>query len=298
MTKREDLRIAVCGGGIGGLCLTIGLLRQNVSCKLYEAASAFAEIGAGVSFGPNVIRAMELIDPQIVRGFEKCQTINGWPEKRDTWFDFRTGEARGTLGGKLASANTHIADVKTGAAGEIGQNSIHRAHFLDELVKLVPPEVPEFGKRLTQISESGDKMLLTFADGTSAEADAVIGCDGIKSRTREILLGKDHEAAHAVFSGKYAYRGLIPMDIAVSTLGDELARNSQMYTGHHGHVLTFPIEKGKTMNVVAFRAKTDGKWEDERWVLPSKKEDMFKDFAGWGESVMSIISVSRMPTHA
>jgi salicylate hydroxylase len=33
--------------------------------------------------------------------------------------------------------------------------------------------------------------------------------------------------------------------------------------GYHGHVLTFPIEQGKTMNVVAFRAKADGKWEDD-----------------------------------
>jgi salicylate hydroxylase len=292
MAQRKDFHVAVCGGGIGGLCLTIGLLRQNVSVKLYEAASAFAEVGAGVSFGPNTIRAMELIDPLIAKGFENCATTNGWPEKKDTWFDFRTGQEKGTRGGVVAAANTHVADVKTRGKGEIGQNSTHRAHFLNELVKLIPDEVPEFGKRLKNIEEKGDKMVLTFEDGTTAEADAVIGCDGIKSRTREILLGIDHEAAHAVFSGKYAYRGLIPMDIAVDALGDELAKNSQMYMGEHGHVLTFPIEKGKTMNVVAFRTKPDGKWDDEKWVLASKKEDMVTDFAGWGDKVTSIISVS------
>ncbi|KFY64282.1 hypothetical protein V496_03354 [Pseudogymnoascus sp. VKM F-4515 (FW-2607)] len=291
MAQRKDFHVAVCGGGIGGLCLTIGLLRQNISCKLYEAASAFAEVGAGVSFGPNTIRAMELIDPQIAKGFENCATTNGWPEKKDTWFDFRTGQEKGTRGGALAAVDTHVADVKTRGVGEIGQNSTHRAHFLNELVKLVPGEVPEFGKRLKNISERGDTMVLTFEDGTSAEADAVIGCDGIKSRTRELLLGQDHEAAHAVFSGKYAYRGLIPMDAAVDALGDELAKNSQMYMGQHGHVLTFPIEKGKTMNVVAFRTKLDGKWEEEKWVLPSKKEDMLKDFEGWGDNVTSIISL-------
>ncbi|KFY19145.1 hypothetical protein V493_08111 [Pseudogymnoascus sp. VKM F-4281 (FW-2241)] len=291
MAQQKDFQVAVCGGGIGGLCLTIGLLRQNISCKLYEAASAFAEVGAGVSFGPNTIRAMELIDPQIAEAFENCATTNGWPEKKDTWFDFRTGQEKGTRGGALAGVNTHVADVKTRGVGEVGQNSTHRAHFLNELVKLIPDEVPEFGKRLKNMSERGDKMVLTFEDGTSAEADAVIGCDGIKSRTREILLGQDHEAAHAVFSGKYAYRGLIPMDAAVDALGDELAKNSQMYMGEHGHVLTFPIEKGKTMNVVAFRTKLDGKWEEEKWVLPSKKEDMLKDFAGWGDKVTNIISL-------
>ena len=135
-------------------------------------------------------------------------------------------------------------------------------------------------------------MMLTFQDGSTAEADAVIGCDGVKSRTRQILLGEDHESTNPTFTGKYAYRGLIPMEKAAKALGDALARNSQMYLGRHGHVLTFPIENGETMNVVAFQTKMDGKWEDERWVLPMKKEDMFSDFEGWGDSVEQIISVS------
>ncbi|KFY29850.1 hypothetical protein V494_08431 [Pseudogymnoascus sp. VKM F-4513 (FW-928)] len=60
----------------------------------------------------------------------------------------------------------------------------------------------------------------------------------------------------------------------VDALGDELAKNSQMYMGQHGHVLTFPIEKGKTMNVVAFRTKPDGKIS-----------------SGWGNKVTSMISL-------
>jgi len=71
------------GGGIGGLCMAIGLLHQNVSCTLYEATPAFAEIGAGVSFGPNAIRAMTLIDPDIKKGYDRIATSNAWPEKRN-----------------------------------------------------------------------------------------------------------------------------------------------------------------------------------------------------------------------
>ena len=81
-----------------------------------------------------------------------------------------------------------------------------------------------------------------------ARHDIVVGCDGIHSSIRPCLLGTDHPAAHATYSGKYAYRGLIAMEKARELLGDELAMNSQMYFGRHGHVLTFPIEKGKTMN--------------------------------------------------
>lgn len=106
------------------------------------------------------------------------------------------------------------------------------------------------------------------------------------------MLGEDHPATNPVFSGVYAYRGLIPMDKAVAAVGEEFARNSQMYLGHKGHMLTFPIEKGDTMNVVAFQRKKDGKWENDQWVLPMKKEDMFTDFEDWGDSVKQILSVS------
>jgi salicylate hydroxylase len=82
------------------------------------------------------------------------------------------------------------------------------------------------------------------------------------------------------------------MQKAVAALGDELGRNSQIFMGHHGHVLTFPIDKGETLNVVAFRTKADGKWEKPAWVLPSTSEEMFKDFVGWGDKVQSILKVS------
>lgn len=281
------------GGGIGGLSLAIGLLRQNISVTIYEAAGAFAEIGAGVSFGPNALRAMSLIDPEIKKGYDSIATNNAFPEKRKVWFDFRIGpsddgwrdlKAPGKEGQKIAEV----------IAGDTGQSSVHRAHFLDILVKLIPEGVAQFGKRVDQIEKKGEKMQLTFHDGTTANADAVIGCDGVKSRTRQILLGESHEAVTPTFSGKYAYRGLIPMEKAAEALGDELARNSQMYLGRHGHILTFPIEKGKTMNVVAFQCKADGKWEDVNWVLPMKREDMAKDFEGWGESPQKILSVSAL----
>ncbi|EHL03619.1 putative Salicylate hydroxylase [Glarea lozoyensis 74030] len=84
------------------------------------------------------------------------------------------------------------------------------------------------------------------------------------------------------------------MEKAIEAVGEELAVNSQMYLGHHGHILTFPIEKGKTMNVVAFRSM-DGEWTDEKWVLPMKREDMVKDYEGWGAHVSKILPLMEKP---
>ncbi|TGO41849.1 hypothetical protein BHYA_0015g00120 [Botrytis hyacinthi] len=294
---KKPFHVAICGGGIGGLCMAIGLIKQSIPCIVYEAAPAFAEIGAGVSFGPNSIRAMELIDPAIKRGFNNCATYNGSPEERDVWFDFRIGTSEeGWKDFKTGKPPVNEGEFLAKVVAEgYGQASVHRAHFLDELVKLVPKEIAQFGKRVEKVEEKGSRLLMTFQDGTTAEADAVIGCDGIKSRTRHMVLGDDHDATSPVFSGKYAYRGLIPMEKAIGAVGEYLAKNSQMYLGHKSHILTFPIEKGATMNVVAFQTQPDGKWENEKWVIPMKESDMFSDFEGWGKDAKHILSLMEKP---
>ncbi|GAB7352213.1 hypothetical protein MBLNU459_g2686t1 [Dothideomycetes sp. NU459] len=284
-SPQKEYSIAVVGGGIGGLCTAIGLLSKGIPTIIYESAAAFAEIGAGVSFGPNAARAMSMIDPRIEAGFRKCATNNAWPENQNYWFSFRRGQ---DLTSKVGSP---ICDLWCST----GQTSVHRARYLDEVIKLVPPEVARFGKRIKDVDDCGDHVVLRFEDGTEATHSAVIGCDGVKSRIRQILLGVDNPAAHPQFTGKYAYRGLIPMDDAARVMGDELARNSQMYLGKDGHILTFPIEKGRTMNVVAFRTKEDGKWDDEQWVKPMQKADMYREFKGWVESTHAIFGLMQKP---
>lgn len=294
-TAPQPLTIAIAGAGIGGLALTIGLLRHpHISVQLYEAAPSFGEIGAGVSFGPNALRAMRLLDPAVRASYDTRATSNGWAAKENTWFDFRHG---------MQQDGRRIAEVR---AQGCGQSSVHRARFLDGLVGLVRGRCGVgFGKRVVGVVDcgvdeagggnGGKGVKMLFADGTSAEASALVGCDGIRSVVRPMVLGEADAAARAAFTGKYAYRGLVPMEAAVRLLGEELARNSQMYLGEGGHVLTFPIEGGRTMNVVAFRTKGDGVWEDERWVLPGRREDMLRDFEGWGDSVRSILSLMEKP---
>ncbi|KAJ4365610.1 hypothetical protein N0V83_008230 [Neocucurbitaria cava] len=297
-TSSRPYSLAIVGGGISGLSLAITLLQYDVPLTIYEAAPSFSEIGAGVAFGPNAGRAMELMSPKIYDAFKKCKTGNVWEAQQNSWFTIRVGDARkaGQDGyvkeGK--KVGDKLFDVPLTSGGTRG--GVYRAHFLDELVKDVPANVAKFDKRLVELTDAPDgtgDMVLHFADGTTAQHSAVIGCDGIKSKTRTWLLGADDPAAHAVFSGKYAYRGLIPMDKAIELLGEEVAQNSQLFLGYHGHLLTFPIEKGKTMNVVAFNSRDT--WDDEKWVVTTSKEDMDADYAQWGPHVQKIVGAMQKP---
>ncbi|EUC39389.1 hypothetical protein COCCADRAFT_80694 [Bipolaris zeicola 26-R-13] len=290
--------LAIVGGGISGLALAITLLEHNVPLTIYEAASHFGEIGAGVAFGPNAGRAMERMSTKIFQAFLKCKTGNAYESKTSSWFTVRVGD------GRKADKDGHVREGKKVGdplyeiflppGGERG--GVYRAHFLDELIKDIPDHVAKFDKRLVDMEEADDgsgDMVLKFADGSTAQHTVVIGCDGIKSLVRKWVVGRDNPASKAVFSGKYAYRGLVPMDKAVELLGDEAARNSQMFLGYHGHLLTFPISHGQIMNVVAFSSRKT--WDSEKWVVTTSKQDMEADFADWGPHVQKIIGAMQNP---
>ena len=228
---------------------------------------------------------MSLIHPAIGEAFAKISTSTGWESKRDTYFDFILGqELRGLPTG------SHIVSPKLTASER--HSTAHRAHFVDELIKLVPDGTVTFGKRLTDIlrDERRKRTIMKFADGTTAEADAVIGCDGIRSVCRDFVLGKDNPLSKPVFTGKHAYRGLIPMDKAIAAIGAEKAQNRFMFLGEGGHVLVFPVAEGRIMNVVAFSTTKSGSWEGD-WVKPMKRDDLVADFGGFGEECRKIFSV-------
>ncbi|CAN8096317.1 unnamed protein product [Discula destructiva] len=299
--------LAIVGGGIGGLTLALNLVNLSkrssstspkYTVTIYESAHAFGEIGAGVSIGPNASHAMKCIGPEVYEAFEKTETTNQFESKHDVWFDFRFGES---VDGKYKVAGEEgtgpedrtgelIATVKC----KHGQRGVKRSDLLDELIRHVPEGIAKFGKRVTHYttSQSGE-VTLYFKDGSTATHDAVVACDGIKSNVRKTLLATTPkpEATDAVFSGKYCYRGLIPMDEAVAALGEEMAKNAQMYLGRHGHVLTFAVEKGKVMNVVAFQSAKE--WTDPNWVVGADHETMKSQFAEWSPTVNKIIGLMR-----
>jgi salicylate hydroxylase len=285
----KDFNLAIIGGGIAGLTLTLALHSRGIKVAIYEQAPKFGEIGAGVSFSPNAVQAMKICHKGIYLSFEKVCTRNQWPEKKNVWFDFL--DAYGKEGEQLERST-----LKFVVSNSLGQNGVHRATFLDELIKLVPEGIAHFGKRLKSLEQSGDggsKCVIRFEDGSSVEADAVVGCDGIKSKTRQLMHGLDHPCAQPTYTYKYAYRGVVPMAQAIEAVGEERALNSCMHLGPNGHVLTFPVNHGETLNIVAFRT-TDKPWQNpDKLTAPAHREDALKDFAGYSNDVKGLLKLTK-----
>jgi salicylate hydroxylase len=134
-----------------------------------------------------------------------------------------------------------------------------------------------------------------FADGVEVRVVAVLGCDGVRSTCRRVLLGEDEKSARAVYSGKYAYRKVVEMEKAVAVAGREI-ENRTIFFGHGGHILMFPIRDGKFLNIVAFVDAKGQPWTDRRWVIPASREEVLKDYEGWDNPATSILEVRQLKT--
>ncbi|KAF8146458.1 hypothetical protein K438DRAFT_1628078 [Mycena galopus ATCC 62051] len=285
MAAPKDFTIAIVGGGIAGLTLGIALHERGVPVHIYEQTHHFGEIGAGVSFSSNAIDAMHVCHGGVQAAFERVATRNAWPSKSKVYFDYYDGMKSG--------ASPEGSQKLFAVMSPVGQNGLHRADFLDELVKLFPADKAHFGKRLHEVTEGANgKLVLKFADGTSAEADAVVGCDGIHSRVRHMILGSDHPSVEPIYTRKYAYRGAVPIEDAVKALGEEKAKNATFYLGKEGHVLTFSMKGGAQMNIVAFHDDPEP-WTDTvhltRW---STRDAALKDFKDFGPDVQKILALT------
>ncbi|KAJ0303899.1 hypothetical protein COL516b_006342 [Colletotrichum fioriniae] len=268
MSSDEELSLAVVGGGIGGLCLALYITTHTkIPVTVYENAPKFGEIGAGVAFGPNAVRAITNISEPLAAAVEARANRNIFADKENVWFDFRVGmdSAHEIARSRGVVAGTYLCSVEHPRPGSW-----------------------MFSKTLHDIDDLGDDgVVLKFGDGTSARHSAVIGCDGIKSQTRRIMLGENHPATNPSYTGKYCYRGMVPMDKAVELLGEEKAKNCQAYLGYHGHMLTFPVAGGRMMNVVAFQSSKE--WPHKTMVIPATKEQMLQSFSTWGPDVLNIV---------
>lgn len=284
----KKIKVAVVGGGIAGLALTTQLIKHaHLEVHLYESASQFSEIGAGISFGANAVEAIHLLG--LGKEYESIADQVKAPYT-DIWFQWRNGYTDEYLS---ASAAAHV-----------GQSSVHRADFLETLIPLVPLENVHFNKRVQQVEATAHAVSVRFVDGEQVECDYLIGCDGIHSVVRNHVLDSQQlPRVQPKFSGTWAYRGIIKFkdfQKAVQALGNdpELAEVPQMFLGQDKHILTFPIRQGEEINIVAFKSDRTQTTlaEGTAWTRPVAKQDMLDDFSDWSESCQALLNLIESPT--
>ena len=121
--RENHFRIAIVGGGIGGLCAALQIHHHckgdNIEIDIYEQAAQYAEIGAGVGIGVNAAKLLHGIGIG-----NAMNTIAG--DRQGIWISFRRFDNDG-----------EIVTVPADDAKKIRQLPVHRAEFLDLLLTTV-----------------------------------------------------------------------------------------------------------------------------------------------------------------
>ncbi|EMD35773.1 hypothetical protein CERSUDRAFT_95996 [Gelatoporia subvermispora B] len=295
---RHMTRVAIIGGGIGGLMLAVALHRLSapVEVDVYESTAQFTELGAGIGMSNRVWEIMEWLDladdlRPLARSFG--EPIHHRKADQAEGIDLSTMLHRGVI-------------------------SFHRVDLQSALCKNLPSSVRvHFSKRLSSYIQSDtDGIEIHFQDDSIANCDVLVGCDGIRSTVRSIMLnalaadmekaGQHVEAAAALsgvkpqWTGTVFYRSLIPRDAFVREFPNHRALSENMiYIGKGKHFIGYTIGTGDDLKVsvggVVGNPDLEGSDYNGPWVAPGSKDEVMRHFAHFEPEVRALASYMDEP---
>ena len=183
--RTSPLRVAVVGGGIGGVAAANALLQRGMDVRLYEQAPALTEVGAGVAIQPNGARMLK----RLGLGDELAR----WGAR---WVDPQFCRTDGTYAAAMWPPEL---------ASQIEFYGMHRADLLAMFVDRLLAGVVHTGHRCIGFEQNDAQAVITFANGVRTTADVVVAADGIHSTLQQFVVAP----SAPLFSGSVAHRGLV-----------------------------------------------------------------------------------------
>jgi salicylate hydroxylase/6-hydroxynicotinate 3-monooxygenase len=263
MSKKKR-KIAIVGAGMGGLAVAATLRKVGVDVEVFEQASRFGRIGAGIQMMPNSMKVLRGIGVE-----ERLRQIAFSPYShlnRDGY----SGEVLREL---------PMPDDLYGAP----YLCMHRADLHDALASVLPPEIIHLNKKLTGLDQAGGIITLSFADGTTATADAVIGADGVHSLVRDLVVGPDVP----VHKGRIAYRAVFESRLLN---GFDIGPSRTKWWGKDRHIVIYYITKPKTELYFVTSVPESSEWMTrESWSAKGDVKELRAAYESFHPDVRAVL---------
>ena len=261
-------QILIAGGGIGGLAAALAASLAGTEVRLYERAPAFGEVGAGVQLGPNVVRRLQ------AWGLQKAlQAVAAFPQAL---------VSRNAISGEALARLDLGADAvaRYGAA----YATIHRADLHQLLLDAVQGRDGvhlNLDNPVDYHEDNGEVVTITTKNGKKIEGDALVGADGVWSRTRLRML---HDQPPRQ-SGHLAYRAMVRQaDLPPALRTQEITA----WMGPRFHAVQYPVRGGELQNLVFV---TEGAPPDdlETWDHDANAADLQRSLTGAHRQLQDLV---------
>ncbi len=265
--NKQQLKIAVVGGGIAGLAFALSLHQHGLSCDVYESVPDVKELGVGITLLPHAMRELAHLGLQAELEAVGIENLESVFFNRFGQYIYK--EPRGRHAGY--------------ALPEVGihRGKLHRILF-DAAVKRLGAERVHTNHRcvgVTQDAASATVHFVQLSDGQSlpcVAADVVIACDGIHSAIRKQFYPNEKLA----FAGINTWRGVTRHKPILT--GKSYMRIGSIKTGK---MVIYPIVDnidGEGNQLINWMAEIEGDNRDMNdWNSGGKIEDFMPIFKDW-----------------
>jgi salicylate hydroxylase len=260
------MKIAIVGGGIGGLTAALALSQNPYDITVFERSAGIREIGAGVQISPNAGRLLHSLG--LGAAYSEI-SVNPHRVVLRRWEDDSIIRATDLDESFISQHQVPLANVARNELVDIIGNAVAaRANV-----------TLKFSTHVVAVEPGESSSVVLFSDGSSQTFDIVIGADGIHSVVRPCVGGVDKPR----FSGSAAYRALVPRS-AVEDLPIDVTNRM----GPDRHVVSYFIGRNRShLNLVCI--SPEDSWESESWTEQGTMEDLYSRFEGWSFDFLSLL---------
>jgi len=245
LSSTPPKKVAIIGGGPAGLTMAHALLKLPTGVEQVKVFEQKNESLPGIGGGIQINGGAAVLSRLGMRAkiAESCQPL-------------RTILSRNVDGRELLKMSVPDVIARDRAArealmveGDIMAYLVMRDHLQSILSDDLPDGTVIYGKKLKDMQVGDAGSLCSFQDGTSEQFDLVIGCDGIKSRVRQEIVGQETK----IYSGIRIIFSVAPAEGDSSRPADVQSDVHQWFgEGSYGFAATYGGGKGKKFDQFAY----------------------------------------------